>query len=318
MNILILYPDNKNVITGNLCSALQYQKILQGLGYSVEVDFKYTGQRAEVLIAINAAKKNSEIIEFKARNSNAKIVSVLSGTDIYPDPLEKTIESMKLSNALVALQPDGLLKVPECYREKTFLIYQSVESIINVSNPMNHISEFRVTLIANIRSVKDPLVAPYACKHLPVSSKIKIVHIGYCLEKDLGDILIKENENNKRYNWMGGLNELETRKILSQSNVLLITSKNEGAGRVVGEAIELEIPIISTRNPGVLGVLGDDYKGYYPVSNSKVLSKILMRAEDDVDFLGSLNEQCQSKAHLFSPEVEKQSWSKLISEISLM
>ena len=65
MNILILYPDNKNVITGNLCSALQYQKILQGLGYSVDVDFKYTGQRAEVLIAINAAKKNSEIIEFR-------------------------------------------------------------------------------------------------------------------------------------------------------------------------------------------------------------------------------------------------------------
>ena len=117
---------------------------------------------------------------------------------------------------------------------------------------------------------------------------------------------------------MGGLDELETRKILSQSNVLLITSKNEGAGRVVGEAIELEIPIISTRNSGVLGVLGDAYKGYYPVSNSKVLSKILMRAEDDVNFLESLNEQCQSKAHLFSPEVEKQSWSKLISEISLM
>ena len=318
MNILILYPDNKNVITGNLCSALQYQKILQGLGYSVDVDFKYTGQRAEVLIAINAAKKNSEIIEFKARNSNAKIVSVLSGTDIYPEPLEKTIESMKLSNALVALQPDGLLKVPECHRGKTFLIYQSVESIINVSSPMEHISEFRVTLIANIRSVKDPLVAPNACKLLSISSKIKIIHIGYCLERNLGVILSKESESNERYNWIGGLNELDTRETLSQSDVLLITSIDEGAGRVVGEAIELGVPIISTRNSGVLGLLGDNYEGYYPVSDSNLLSKMLMRAESDPNFLQSLYEQCQSKAHLFSPEVEKQSWSQLISKISVM
>ena len=116
--------------------------------------------------------------------------------------------------------------------------------------------------------------SPISPEWTSISSKIKIIHIGYCLEKDLGDILTKENENNKRYNWMGGLDELETRKILSQSNVLLITSKNEGAGRVVGEAIELEIPIISTRNSGVLGVLGDDYKGYYPISNSYLSRKL--------------------------------------------
>ena len=84
MNVLILYPNNKNAITGNLCSALQYQKILQHLGHSVEVSSEYTGQRSEVLIVINAAKKNSDIRKFKVNNPNSKIVSVLSGTDIYP------------------------------------------------------------------------------------------------------------------------------------------------------------------------------------------------------------------------------------------
>lgn len=318
MNVLILYPNNKNAITGNLCSALQYQKILQHLGHSVEVSSEYNGQRSEVLIVINAAKKNSDIRKFKVNNSNSKIVSVLSGTDIYPDPSKVTIDSMEQSNALVVLQPDALLKVPESYKEKTFLIYQSVDPIVNVASPVDCNTEFRVTLIANIRSVKDPLVAPNACKLLSISSKIKIIHIGYCLEKNLGVILSKESESNERYDWIGGLNELDTRKTLSQSNVLLITSIDEGAGRVVGEAIELGVPIISTRNSGVLGVLGDDYEGYYPVSDSNLLSKMLMRVEEDPNFLQTLHEQCQSKAHLFCPELEKKSWAQLISEIFLM
>ena len=61
MNFLILFPDNKKAVTGNLCSALQYERILESLGNNVELINKYDNQEAEVLIAINADKNNSNL-----------------------------------------------------------------------------------------------------------------------------------------------------------------------------------------------------------------------------------------------------------------
>ena len=91
------------------------------------------------------------------------------------------------------------------------------------------------------------------------------------MDEELGSELPRENKSNIRYEWVGGLSKLEAMTILSESDVLLITSQHEGAGRVVGEAIQLGVPIISTNNLGVVGILGDDYEGYSPVGAAKAL-----------------------------------------------
>lgn len=318
MKFLILFPDNKKAVTGNLCSALQYQIILQDLGHRVELANRYIEQDAEVLIAINADKNNSDIRKFNSDNPQSKIILILSGTDIYPEPSAKAIDSMEVGNVLVLLQSHGIDQVPPLYRNKSTIIYQSIEKLSVDSERSKSDSEFRVVLISNIRSVKDPLIASRACRLISPASKLKITHIGYCLDEELGSELTQENKSNIRYEWVGGLSKLEAMTILSESHVLLITSQHEGAGRVVGEAIQLGVPIISTNNLGVTGILGDDYEGYYPVGDAKALSDILTKAEEDKEFLAQLNVHCQNRSSLFDIEEEKKNWEKLINDFSII
>ena len=318
MKFLILFPDNKKAVTGNFCSALQYQIILQDLGHRVELANRYIEQDAEVLIAINADKNNSHIRKFNSDNPQSKIILILSGTDIYPEPSAKAIDSMEVGNVLVLLQSHGIDQVPPIYRNKSTIIYQSIEKLSVDSGRSKSDSEFRVVLISNIRSVKDPLIASRACRLISPASKLKITHVGYCLDEGLGLELTQENKSNIRYEWVGGLSRLEAMTILSESHVLLITSQHEGAGRVVGEAIQLGVPIVSTNNLGVTGILGDDYEGYYPVGDAKALSDILTKAEEDKEFLAQLNIHCQNRSSLFDIEEEKKNWEKLINDFSII
>ena len=318
MKFLILFPDNKKAVTGNLCSALQYQIILQDLGHRVELANRYIEQDAEVLIAINADKNNLHIRKFNSDNPQSKIILVLSGTDIYPEPSAKAIDSMEVGNVLVVLQSHGIDQVPPIYRNKSTIVYQSIEKLSVDSGRSKSDSEFRVVLISNIRSVKDPLIASRACRLISPASKLKITHVGYCLDEGLGSELTQENKSNIRYEWVGGLSRLEAMTILSESHVLLITSQHEGAGRVVGEAIQLGVPIVSTNNLGVTGILGDDYAGYYPVGDAKALSDILTKAEEDKEFLAQLNVHCQNRSSLFDIEEEKKNWEKLINDFSII
>ena len=318
MKFLILFPDNKKAVTGNFCSALQYQIILQDLGHRVELANRYIEQDAEVLIAINADKNNSHIRKFNSDNPQSKIILILSGTDIYPEPSAKAIDSMEVGNVLVLLQSHGIDQVPPIYRNKSTIIYQSIEKLSVDSERSKSDSEFRVVLISNIRSVKDPLIASRACRLISPASKLKITHVGYCLDEGLGLELTQENKSNIRYEWVGGLSRLEAMTILSESHVLLITSQHEGAGRVVGEAIQLGVPIVSTNNLGVTGILGDDYEGYYPVGDAKALSDILTKAEEDKEFLAQLNIHCQNRSSLFDIEEEKKNWEKLINDFSII
>ena len=318
MKFLILFPDNKKAVTGNLCSALQYQIILEDLGHTVELTNRYFKQDAEVLIAINADKNNSDIRKFNSDNPQSKIILILSGTDIYPEPSAKAIDSMEVGNVLVVLQSHAKDQVPPLYRNKSTIIYQSIEKLSVDSERSKSDSEFKVVLISNIRSVKDPLIASRACRLISPASKLKITHVGYCLDEELGSELTRENKSNIRYEWVGGLSKLEAMTILSESDVLLITSQHEGAGRVVGEAIQLGVPIISTNNLGVVGILGDDYEGYYPVGDAKALSDILAKAEQDKSFLIRLNVHCQNRSSLFDIEEEKKNWEQLINDFSII
>ena len=109
----------------------------------------------------------------------------------------------------------------------------------------------------------------------------------------------RESVENGRYQWLGGLDPFETRKLISSCNLLIITSKHEGAGRVVGEAIVSGVPIISTCVDGVTGVLGDDYEGLFPVGDASALATLLQRAEMEEGFLDDLTKNCISKAFNF-------------------
>ena len=62
----------------------------------------------------------------------------------------------------------------------------------------------------------------------------------------------------------------------------------EGGANVVVEAITSGTPVIASRISGNLGMLGDDYPGYFAVGDAADLATVVERACRDRAFLASL------------------------------
>ena len=95
-----------------------------------------------------------------------------------------------------------------------------------------------------------------------------------------------------------------------------MTSINEGAGRVVGEAITEDTPVIATRVEGITGLVGDDYSGLFPAGDTAALAALLTRAESEQGFLEELSRSCREIAPVFEPVKELQAWGELVAELS--
>ena len=173
-----------------------------------------------------------------------------------------------------------------------------------------------VALVANLRAVKDPFLATRAVGYLPDKSMVCIRHAGFALDCGSDVRAKKESALNPSYEWLGGLTASQSRKLISSSDVLLVTSKNEGAGRVIGEAIADGIPIIATRVDGITGLVGNDYKGLFPTGDAEGLAALLNRAENDSLFLDELTQSCRELSPIFDPKTELKAWEDLIATLA--
>ncbi len=64
--------------------------------------------------------------------------------------------------------------------------------------------------------------------------------------------------------------------------------RGEGGANVLSEALAASVPILATRIPGSVGILGPEYPGYFPVGDTEALAALLWRAETDRDFRAAL------------------------------
>jgi hypothetical protein len=71
---------------------------------------------------------------------------------------------------------------------------------------------------------------------------------------------------------------------------------------------------MATSIAGNVGLLGEDYAGYFSTGDTRELARLMARAESDSDFLAEMKSQCARLAHLFSPERELSTWKGVITE----
>ncbi len=95
----------------------------------------------------------------------------------------------------------------------------------------------------------------------------------------------------------------------------MLSSRLEGGANVIGEAVMAGVPIIASRIPGNIGLLGADYPGCFPAGNTTELARLLTRAETDADFLASLRAAAGKVAARFEPHREQAAWAELLAEI---
>jgi putative glycosyltransferase (TIGR04348 family) len=289
--------------------------MLRGLGHRVTVVSEYGGQPCDVLVALHARKSAPSVQCFRDEHPDRPIVLALTGTDLYDEirTCPDARRSMELATRLVVLQPAGLAELSEAVRIKTRVIIQSAERPLRPAAPDGGV--FQVCVLAHLRPVKDPLRTAFAARLVPSSSKIQVVHLGNALDEALAEEARKEMAINPRYRWLGERPHAEALRMLASSRLMVLTSRLEGGANAVSEAIACSVPVISSRISGSIGLLGEEYPGYFPVGDTQALSDLLRHAETDAGFYESLTSWCERRAALVNPANERRAWQDLLHEL---
>jgi glycosyltransferase involved in cell wall biosynthesis len=96
----------------------------------------------------------------------------------------------------------------------------------------------------------------------------------------------------------------------------VLSSRLEGGANVLSEAIVASVPVIASRIPGTVGILGVNHPGYFEVGDSRELMRLLSRAETEPEFLALLKSRGERLAKLFEPAREQKAWRELLREIA--
>ena len=83
---------------------------------------------------------------------------------------------------------------------------------------------------------------------------------------------------------------------------------------MVSEALASGVPIVASDIPGNVGMLGEDYPGYYPVGDEEALSRLLYRAEMDGAFYETFEARCDERRYVVMPKREKVALGSLVDE----
>ncbi len=316
MRAVVVTPAEPGSLTGNRVTAERWARRLAELAHDVRVLTAWDGESADLLVALHARKSHASVVRFSERFPGAPIVVGLAGTDVYVDlhDDEKPLDSLYRARRLVALQRLVAYRLPPELRERVRVIHQSAEPPAERSPPAT--DAFQACVLAHLRAVKDPLLAARAARRLPAESRLRVRHAGQALDEKLADAARREENDNPRYHWLGPLPREAAQRVLASSRVLVLCSTSEGGANVVSEAIACGVPVLSTRIDGSVGLLGDDYPGFFDVGDASALAELLRRVETDAAFLDELRRRCDALAPLFTPAAEREAWRALLLEVA--
>lgn len=313
MRIGLVTPAAPGTRNGNRVTANRWARLLRQLGHRVEVITRYYGENFDLLVAIHAWRSGPAVLDFKTQWPDRPLVLLLAGTDIYEyqakEP-ETTHHSMALADRLVGLHDRVHLDIPDEFLSKLSIIYQSCPAFPRPRMPVKR--SFRVCVIANLRSVKDPLRAALAARYLTADSRLQIVHVGKAESEDWAQRAQSELHANPRYTWRGPATGGEVRRLMSSSHAMVISSIDEGGANVVSEAIVRGLPVFASDMSGNRGLLGESYQGYFGVGDDRALRELYRRAEAEPQFLEALGASLLPKASRFCESTERESWRQLL------
>jgi putative glycosyltransferase (TIGR04348 family) len=272
----------------------------------------YDGEPCDLLIALHAKKSGPAVVAFHELYPGKPVIVALTGTDVYRDIQHSGIarKALAFATRIIALQPLAASELPPDLRDKIEVIYQSAEK--TQSTPAR---AFQVCVVGHLRTVKDPFRAAMAVRHLPADSRIHVVHAGAALDARMAARATAEQSRNPRYRWLGETPRGKVRRLIASSHLLVLSSRMEGGANVISEAIVDGTPVIASRIPGSIGLLGADYPGLYPVGDTGALRELLLRAGGDPAFCGELRARCAHFAKLFQPTRERESWRRVLGSL---
>lgn len=315
MRIRLITPAPPRSRAGNRATAARWASVLRDLGHRVEISVDYQDQPADLMLALHAWRSAAAIARFAAAHPRRPLIVALTGTDAYrfinSDP-GLTLGSIALADRLVGLHAGIADTVPPEHRAKVRVIYQSA---LPISRRRPARRAFRVCVAGHLREEKDPLRPAYAVRDLPTASRLRVDQYGMAHTPEWAAAASEEMAVNPRYHWHGEVSHGALRRVYRSAHLLVLPSRMEGGANVISEAVVAGLPVVASRIPGSIGLLGEDYPGLYPVEDTHALRDLLLRAESDPGFYGRLESACAARRHLFTPERERAGWETLLREL---
>jgi putative glycosyltransferase (TIGR04348 family) len=315
MRILLITPAPPRSRAGNRATAARWAARLRELGHKVHIAIEYDGQPADLMIALHAWRSAGSVTRFRELYPQKPLIVAITGTDAYrfihSDP-DTTIRSMQLADQLVGLHDLIAHALPQDQRHKVNVVYQSAQPIAGRSPYRRY---FHVAVLGHLRDEKDPLRPAMAAALLPPDSRIHVHQYGKAHTPHWAEQARREMLRNARYTWHEEVPHYRVRQVYRRTNVLVLPSRMEGGANVISEAIVAGVPIIASHIEGSVGLLGENYPGYYPVEDEIALAGLLRRAELEVGFYRQLETHCIRRQAMFTVDGEREGWRRLLARM---
>lgn len=298
MKIALVTPAATGSRTGNRHTALRWATFLRDAGHVVTVSRQWIPDAAtELMLALHARRSHASIKAFAEMHPRRSLVVALTGTDVYRDIHDspEARESLRLASRFVILQPEAAKELPARLRGRVHVVIQSSASLLR-QRPVKR--GFRLSVIGHLREEKDPLRAYLALRHVPLDLDVEVLQIGEALDPAF------ERAPMLRYRRVGGIPHARALGYLASSHAMVISSRLEGGANVVSEAIRIGVPVLASRIPGNLGLLGRDYPGYFRCGDERALARLMVRAASDAAFYRSLKRSISALRPLVAPRAE--------------
>ena len=299
---------------GNRHTALRWAAFLRAAGHAVEVSVQWSPERgADAMLALHARRSHPSIKAFPA---GRPLVVALTGTDVYRDIHEsaEARESLELAHRLIVLQPMAARELAPRLRRKVRVVVQSSATTLRQA-PVRR--RFRVCVIGHLRAEKDPLRALVSLSHLPGWDDLEVIHLGAALDPALEAEARAGMARDPRYRWLGSVPHARALRWLASSHAMVISSRMEGGANVVCEALRVGVPVLASRIPGNIGLLGGGYAGYFPLEDERALARLIHRAASDPTFYSSLKKDLKGRRGMVAPRAEARALLAALSVAAL-
>jgi len=318
MHIGIITPAAAKSLNGNRATAQRWADFLRQLGHRVSISVDWDGTAYDLMVALHAWRSAASIAAFKQQYPDRPLVLAMTGTDLYgfinshPEP---TLASIESADRLVTLHRLATRVLPKSSHHKVHVIHQSAEPL--PGSVKRSLRNFDICVVGHLREEKDSMRVALAVRGLPESSRIRVLHYGKAHNEEWQNYAVEEMKTNPRYHWLGEVPHWKIRQAYRSCHLMVLPSVMEGGANVISEATVAGLPVIASDIDGSVGLLGENYAGYFPVKDTDALRGLLLKAEAEPAYVEKLEQQCKQRAGLFTREAEKQGWVDLLKDMNL-
>ncbi|WP_157271574.1 selenoneine biosynthesis selenosugar synthase SenB [Azohydromonas aeria] len=312
--ICLVTPALAAANNGNWHTAERWARMLDG-PFEVLVTDCWRGEPADALLALHARRSADSIQAWAAAQPDKPIALALTGTDLYRDIHHDAAaqRSLALASRLVVLQERAVDDLPEPFRDKAVVCFPSVEPVPAPPRPVP--LPLSLLMLGHLRAEKDPATAWAALRRLAGRNDWRLDHVGAALDAALGEQAAALQAQLPAYEWSGALPHAQAREWLARAHLLVHPSVIEGAATVIVEAVAAGTPVLASRIPGNVGLLGADYAGLFEPGDSAALATLIEGCLDDPAMLPALSEAAARRAPLFEPAREQATLRALMADL---